>query len=135
MKLEEGLYMTSNTVHPLTGRARFAEYVAPPQDREAQWRRIRLAGVDQSTATLYVDKGNYEVSLTRILMSPSGRRAFPGAAAAHLAALPGHSADAATPGRPSEASDTTRETASSEAPDVTGEQRDQQATTGVHGCR
>jgi hypothetical protein len=68
MDLPTGAYLVSNCFKPV-GPNRlapaFTENVASPAEREAQWRRIKAAGIDQRLCFVYRNVEDYERSIRK----------------------------------------------------------------------
>lgn len=68
MELPTGTYLVSNCYKPI-GLNRlapaFTETVAPPAEREVQWRRIRDAGTDHRLCFIYRSLEDYELSVRK----------------------------------------------------------------------
>jgi hypothetical protein len=66
MELPTGAYLVSNCYKPI-GPSRvapaFTESVAPPAEREVQWRRLRAASADHRLCFIYRSLEDYERSL------------------------------------------------------------------------
>ncbi len=62
--LPEGKYLVSNT-HHAPGIPVFAEYLVPPEKREAQWRRIIAARVDGRHFSLFETCDGYAQMLKK----------------------------------------------------------------------
>jgi len=62
MSLPTGVRLTSNVYKPSDGMSvpLFAEFVAPPDDREAQWQRIRAEGMNGKTCRVFESRVAYE---------------------------------------------------------------------------
>jgi len=62
MSLPTGVRVTSNVYRPSSGMSVpwFAEFVAPPDDREAQWQRIRAEGMNGKTCRVFESRVAYE---------------------------------------------------------------------------
>lgn len=58
LSLDEGLYLVSGVYDgaaPETAKPAFAERIAAPEGREAQWQRIRAARADGRTCDVFMD--------------------------------------------------------------------------------
>jgi len=61
MGLQAGLYIASNTFQPdRPGKPRFAETVATPEEREAQWQRAKAACADGRLCNAYQHSEDHE---------------------------------------------------------------------------
>ena len=58
MSLPQGVYLASN-VALMPGQPIFAETVAPPEEREAQWKRIVAARVDNQLCNIFQTPEDY----------------------------------------------------------------------------
>jgi hypothetical protein len=58
MSLSEGLYLSSNT-YIQRGCPSFSERVSPPSEREQQWERILIAGVNGRLCNVFASEADF----------------------------------------------------------------------------
>ena len=63
----EGAYLVSNCFHGDTTASIFEEIVAPPLDRENQWKRVVAARADQRLCRVFGTQLEYQVWLQKAL--------------------------------------------------------------------
>jgi hypothetical protein len=64
MRLPAGFFLVSNCYHPIGSNAVtpvFAERIAPLDDRDEQWQRIKDAGADSRTCEVHKDPESYKL--------------------------------------------------------------------------
>lgn len=64
----EGAYLVSNCFHGYTTAPIFEEIVAPPLDRDNQWKRIVAARADQRLCRVFATQQEYQIWLQKVLV-------------------------------------------------------------------
>ena len=62
-----GAYLVSNCFHGFTTASVFEEIVAPPRDREEQWKRVVAARADGRLCRVFATQQDYQTWLKEVL--------------------------------------------------------------------
>ncbi len=67
----EGAYLVSNCFHGYSTASIFEEIVAPPLDRENQWKRVVAARADQRLCRVFATQQEHQEWLQKVLAPQS----------------------------------------------------------------